>query len=383
MRTIRRTIILLGCVGFVALYLLQLRVALAVTPLLLVVGALTGLAVAKWLPWGWYGRQFAAGVRGGVVATGIAAAGVLLSLVGGNPRHVDTIAAASHLPGVDFSGAVTVLGGAGWFTPYVLLTAFFAVGGVLLAGIVAQVAGWNKSQRTVRVIREAHNSASLLHRAQTWAPATNSIPSIGGYWNSVLPSAGPASPISQPGLMAAGASTSSADVSRRAPIGRAPMSGGSAGRGRGAPTTWATTADNAPVYLKPLPPLDFEMDEPFEEMDEPFEPAPMPTPQAPVETSEPIPPRRTHSGVQPIPAAMSDDLQNALDRWGAEPGADDDKDGVSDEPDAPKKTGAKGTAAKPKTPAKRQPKASAYLNSDPPAAPRRSRKKQQTRDWLC
>ena len=374
MRTIRRTIILLGCVGFVALYLLQPHVALAVTPLLLVVGALTGLAVAKWLPWAWYGRQFAAGVRGGVVATGIAAAGVLLSLVGGNPRQVDTIAAASHLPGVDFSGPVTALGGAGWFTPYLLLTSFFAVGGVLLAGIVAQVAGWNKSQRTVRVIREAHNSASLLHRSQTWAPATNSIPSIGGYWNSVLPSAGPVSPISQPGLMAAGASTSSADVSRRAPSGRAPMSGGSAGRGRGAPTTWDTSADASPTYLRPLPPLDFEMDEPFE---------PTPPLQAPVETSEPIPPRRSHSGVQPIPTAMSDDLRNALDRWGDEPGTGSDTDGVGEEPAAPKKSGAQGTAAKPKTPAKRHPKASAYLNSDPPSAPRRSRKKQQTRDWLC
>src|SRR6185312_11576323 len=133
MRTIRRTIILLGCAGFIALYLLQLRVALAAAPLLLVVGALTGLAVAKWLPWAWYGRQFAAGVRGGVVACGLAAAGVLLSLVGGKTPQVTAIAAESQLPGLNLAGIVTSLGGAGWFTPYLLLTACFALGGVLLA----------------------------------------------------------------------------------------------------------------------------------------------------------------------------------------------------------------------------------------------------------
>jgi hypothetical protein len=380
MRTIRRTVILLGCAGFIALYLLQLRVALAATPLLLVVGALTGLAVAKWLPWAWYGRQFAAGVRGGAVACGLAAAGVLLSLVGGKTPQVPAIAAESRLPGLNLAGIVTSLGGAGWFTPYLLLTACFALGSVLLAGIVARIASWNKSQRTVRVIREAHNSASLLHRNQTWAPASNSIPSAGGYWNSVLPAA---DPVSHPGLIAAGAAPLAVvnghpSGGYSAPM-HTPVSGGSPARMRGSQGQRDVRAEQGPTYLAPLPPIDFEINEPLESMT----PPPMLS-----DAPEPIPPRRSYSGAQPIPAAMSDDLRQALDHWDDEPPpADSDASDASDAADTetamPKKTAAKGTAAKPKTPAKRQPKASAYLNSEPPAAPRRTRKKQNTRDWLC
>ena len=202
MRTIRRPVILLGCIGFIALYILQYGVALAVTPLLLVMGVLVGLVVAKWLPWRWYGRQFAAGVRAGVVACGLSAAGALLSLVGTGPHNVAALAARSHLLGIDLGRFVPVLGSAGWFIPYLLLTAFFTLGGVLLAGVVTQIVGWSKSVRTVRVIRQAHNAASSLHRSQTWAPASNSVPSVGAYWNSALPSAGPAS---LPGLLATGA----------------------------------------------------------------------------------------------------------------------------------------------------------------------------------
>ena len=123
MRTIRRPVILLGCIGFIALYILQYGVALAVTPLLLVMGVLVGLVVAKWLPWRWYGRQFAAGVRAGVVACGLSAAGVLLSLVGTGPHNVAALAARSHLLGIDLGRFVPVLGSAGWFIPYLLLTA--------------------------------------------------------------------------------------------------------------------------------------------------------------------------------------------------------------------------------------------------------------------
>lgn len=380
MRTIRRTVILLGCAGFIALYLLQLHVALAAAPLLLVVGALTGLAVAKWLPWSWYGRQFAAGVRGGAVACGLAAAGVLLSLVGGKTPQVPAIAAESQLPGLNLAGIVTSLGGAGWFTPYLLLTACFALGGVVLAGIVARIASWNKSQRTVRVIREAHNSASLLHRNQTWAPASNSIPSVGGYWNSVLPVA---DPVSHPGLMAAGA-TPLAVVNGHpsggypAPM-HTPASGGSPARMRSSQGQRDVRADQGAAYLAPLPPIAFEINEPLESIT----PPPMLS-----DSPEPIPPRRSYSGAQPIPTAMSDDLRKALDHWDDEPtpadtDASDTADTADTETTTTKKTAAKGTAAKPKAPAKRQPKASAYLNSEPAAAPRRNRKKQNTRDWLC
>lgn len=359
MRTTRRTVILIGCIGFIALYILQYRLALAVTPLILLVGVLTGLAIAKWLPWAWYGRQFAAGVRAGAFACGLAAAGVILSLVGTGPHNVTALATRSQLPGISLANVVRSLGSTGWFTPYVLLTIFFAIGGVLVAGLVAQFAGWSKSVHTVRAIRQAHNAAASLHRSQTWAPASNSVPSVGGYWNTAIPSSGPAS---HPGILAAGVVVSTGN-----PVAtHAPMSGAAFARTRGAQN--AVPQQNH-TYLSPLPPLEFNESLPL-----------APLPAAP----EAIPPRRTNSGAQPVQFAMTDELRNALDRWEGIPEIEDDS-GEHAEPAEPKKTAASKdpAASKPKTPAKRQPKASAYLNSSPPATPRRSRKKQNTRDWLC
>ncbi len=367
MRTTLRSILLLGCAGFIVLYVLQYSVALAVTPLILLVSACAGLLTAKWLPWAWYGRQFAAGVRAGILACGLSAAGVLLSLVGTGPHTVSGIADRSRLLGIDFSGLVTSLGTAGWFMPYFLLTAFFALAGVLLSGIVTQVLGWSKSVATVRVITAAHNAASTLHRPQTWAPASNSAPSIGGYWNSVLPSAGQ---ISQPGLLAVGAN---APVSK-ASAGRIAPSNDIVSHTRGAHDD---LLDQQPVYLAPLPYFDFdELDSPLP-LPEPL-PEPLPIP-ASKPAPEPIPARRTKSGAQPMFQGMTEDIRQALDRWDATPIPEPDV-----ESETPKKSAAKPTpSSKAKVPSKRTPAPSAYLNSEPAAAPRRSRKKQQTRDWLC
>lgn len=364
MRTTRRTIILLGCIGFVALYILQYRAALAVTPLILVVGALAGLAAAKWLPWAWYGRQFAAGARAGVVVCALSAAGVLLSLIGSGESSIALVAERSHLLGIDFSPFVLSIGALGWFTPYLLLTLFFTVSGVLLAGVVTQVFGWSKSVGTVRVIREAHNSASLLHRTQTWGPATNSAPPLAGYWQSVIPSA---DPVSLPGLLATG----TMGTSGHSLANQKPLSAHTPSRAKGVEDL---SFEQAHPYLAPLPSLDFEDAAPLDSL-----------PAVP----EPIPPRRSTSGVQPVQFALTDDLRNALEHWDMDsepltPAADENAAEFTEftestEPATPKKP----NVSRAKTPSKRQPKASAYLNSAPPAAPRRGRKKQDTRDWLC
>ena len=140
--------------------------------------------------------------------------------------------------------------------------------------------------------------------------------------------------------------------------------------------------DQEPVYLAPLPPQDVEESEPL---------APLPTP-------EPIPPRRSNSGAYPVQFAMTDDLRDALDRWDSNPENPEAEQPEDNRPEATQaepvsddvaaalgKTSAtkKTPTSRAKTPSKRTPKASAYLNSEPPAAPRRSRKKQDTRDWLC
>jgi hypothetical protein len=384
MSTIRRTVILLGCIGFVILFALQYVIALAATPLIAAVGIIVGLIIAKWLPWSWYGRQFAAGVRGGLVACGLAAAGMFLSSVATGTQSVETLAERSHLSDVGLAKLVNGFGELAWFMPCLALTAFFTLGGILLAGVVTQIFGWSKSVRTVRVIREAHNSASLLHRSQTWGPASSSSPAVGGYWNSILPSAGPAS---HPGLLATG-TTGTMGAARHRPQAHMPVSAGASSRAR---AKWDEQLEQEPVYLAPLPPEDIEAPEPL---------APLPTPDP---DPAPIPPRRSNSGAYPVQFAMTDDLRDALDRWDSEPEHPegdqpeinlpevDQAEAAQPQADSddvaavPSKTGAtkKTPTSRAKTPSKRTPKASAYLNSDPPAAPRRSRKKQDTRDWLC
>lgn len=374
MRTTLRWVLLLGCVGFVALYILQYSIALAVTPLIAGVGLLAGLVIAKWLPWSWYGRQFAAGVRAGTLACGLAAAGVLLSLVGTGTHAVQSLADHSHTPVVDIAPLVITLGAAGWFLPYLLLSAFFALVGILVAGFVAQIMGWSKSVSTARVITAAHTAASTMLRNPTWGPTSNSVPSVGGYWNSVIPSAGPAS---QPGLQATG--TSGGRVSAT----HAPMSGGrSAQRWSRNDDVLAfpseqSAASSRFATLAPLSPLDFEDAEPLAPLAE--------IPEVP-EIPEP-PQRHRKSSARPVHDSMTDDLRSALERWDSNPLLSGELAMATEsEPESvePKKAAAtKTTTTKPKVPAKRQPKASAYLNSAPPAAPRRNRKKQQTRDWLC
>jgi hypothetical protein len=383
MRTIRRTVILLGCIGFVTLFALQYVIALAATPLIAAVGIVAGLIIAKWLPWAWYGRQFAAGVRGGLVACGLAAAGMFLSSIATGTQSVETLAERSRLSDIGLAQLVNGFGELAWFMPCLALTAFFTIGGILLAGVVTQIFGWSKNVRTVRVIREAHNSASLLHRSQTWAPASNNSPSVGGYWNSILPSVGPAS---HPGLLATGTT----GAARHRPHAHMPVSAGGSSRAR---AKWDEQLEQEPVYLAPLPPDDIEAPEPL---------APLLTSE-PESESEQIPPRRFNSGAYPVQFAMTDDLRDALDRWDSEPEHPDvDSLDVNlpevDQPEAmqpeaepddvaaaPSKTSAtkKTPTSRAKTPSKRTPKASAYLNSDTSAAPRRSRKKQDTRDWLC
>jgi hypothetical protein len=379
MRTIRRTVILLGCTGFVILFALQYVIALAATPLIAAVGIIAGLLIAKWLPWSWYGRQFAAGVRGGLVVCGLAAAGMVLSSVATGTQSVETLAERSHLSDIGLAQLVNSFGELAWFMPCLALTAFFTIGGILLAGVVTQIVGWSKNVRTVRVIREAHNSASLLHRSQTWGPASNSSPAVGGYWNSILPSATPAS---HPGLLATG-TTGTMGAARHRPPAHLPVSAGASSRGR---AKWDEQFEQEPVYLAPLPPEDVEAPEPL---------APLQTSEP---ESEPIPPRRFNSGAYPVQFAMTDDLRNALDRWDSEPEHPDVDQSEADQsqvlqPEAesdevaavPGKTSTtkKTPTSRAKTPSKRTPKASAYLNSDQSAAPRRSRKKQDTRDWLC
>ncbi len=65
MRTIQRVGIITGSLGIVVLFVAQFAVALGVVWGVVGVGLAAGLAMAKWLPREWYGRQFEGGLRAG------------------------------------------------------------------------------------------------------------------------------------------------------------------------------------------------------------------------------------------------------------------------------------------------------------------------------
>ena len=68
MRSVVRVGAIAGALGCLLAYPLALRAALVVVPGLLLLGLGTGLAMAKWLEWGWYGKQPKAGLRAGLIA---------------------------------------------------------------------------------------------------------------------------------------------------------------------------------------------------------------------------------------------------------------------------------------------------------------------------
>lgn len=334
MRAIVRVGLVLGSVGFLALFALQHAFALAVAPLLVIVGLLAGVCMAKWLEWGWYGSQFRAGAYAGFYACALAGGGGLLSLVTAGPHDVQSLAAASHLGGLSLAPIIEGAAIFGWIGVDIVLLLICGLLGVFAGGFGAQILAMSKSARTVRVVTQAHVAAEPLARRDTFLPT----PSGARAGDTLLPS-----PRSQPGFaaspsnpgFAASPSNPGADWGTPAPVAPPPQ------------PAWQTSA-NTPaarrtaarqVATKTPPP----------------QPAVQPPAPAPAQEQQPKaqPPKS-----QPRDGRLSAAEREALDAWARE-----------NEP-------------KPETPSrKRQPKASEYLNGPAPA--KRSRKKQDTRDWLC
>lgn len=311
MRAIVRVGLILGGIGFLALFALQHAVGLAVAPLLVSIGLLAGVCSAKWLEWGWYGHQFRAGTFAGFYACTLAGIGALISLLMAGPHDVHALAAASHIGGFNLAPVIERISGFSWMGVDVLLLLAAGLLGVFLAGLSTQVLALSKDTRTVRVITQAHVAAQPLARRDTFMPT----PSGAHAGDSILPS-----PRSQPGV-AASPSTPGAGWGTPAPV--APQQQGWQSGGyvpaAGAPVRQVATRT--------------------------------PPPQKPAQ-----PPVEEH----PRDGRLSAAEREALETWAHD--NDDDSDN------------------EPKPSRKRQPKASAYLNGP---APKRSRKKQDTRDWLC
>jgi hypothetical protein len=225
MRTITRTGVTLSVIAALVLYGVQLVAALGAAVGVVIVGALAGLAVAKWLERDWYGRQLEAGARAGAIACGVGGLSALLYLLGQGPRTLPELAARSHLPGLDLAPLVMALGPLGWAGVDVVVILGAILAGAIVSALVTQNVGWSKSGKAVRVVAQARLAAQALQRVEARGAAT----------------AGPRSITSGPQLYATGAPAI------------APVQGPSEWEGLGlpaaappaSPRTWRATAKEA------------------------------------------------------------------------------------------------------------------------------------------
>jgi len=284
MRVLLRVGIITGAGAAVVLYALASSVALAAAIGILLTGLLAGMGVAKWLEWGWYGRQLEAGWQAGALASGLAGLGTLGALVVDGPRSTAALAAQSHLFGLDLGALVGVLSGLGWVGTDLVVVLVSAALGTGVAAAASLLFAFGKSARAVEAITHARHAAQAANRSE---PLNTPLP-LPGYPTLGAPPTGPG---------------------------------------------WYTSPPSGAIppglYAAPT----------------------LPPPGRPAPNSG-----RGPSTARPVERELDDDEREALARWAEEH---------------------PGDASGPRTPAP-----STYLNSPTPA-PKRNRKKQQTRDWLC
>lgn len=386
MRTILRVGGILGGAGFVVLYALQTEAALTVAAGVSLIGLLAGLGAAKWLPRAWYGRQFKAGLRAGMLATSLAGLGALLSLLMLGPRDIPTLAARSHLAGLSVAPVVNTLAFLTWGGADIVAIVLAAVLGCGLAAIASQIVALSKSTDANRIIQQARLAAQALNRDDAWQPHPTGAPLLG----QPTPASGL---LIQFGVPALGAPSSSnraymtgapALSSMPGPISAAGMTGApgilpstgmTPGLGLASPLTF-TPASGTPIQPappsrpprspSPRPAADPELASPTE----PALPA-APTSNArrspsavPGQPGKPPARRRSSSSRRRADQELTQAMRDALAAWAVE----ENTDAEAEKADEQGKT--------------RSPAPSAYLNSAAPA-PKRARKKQHTRDWLC
>ncbi len=319
MRTITRTGVTLGVVAALALYGVQLVAALDAALGLILTGVLAGLSVAKWLQRDWYGRQFEAGARAGVIACGVSGLSALLYLLGQGPRSLPELAARSQLAGVDLTPLILPLGELGWAGVDMVVIFGAAVLGVVCSALIAQIVGWSKSGRAARVVAQARLAAQALQRVDARGVT-----------------AGPRSSTAGPQLYASGAPITSA--SRVA----------SDWDGLGLPDASSPAAPRSWRSAAPAP-----------------QSAPAPRPDA----------IHRPSDARSANETLSDEARAALSSWEEELDESDGFEGLSGFDD--------GDADKAETEKARTPTPSGFLTSPPPVKPSNRRKRQDTNDWLC
>lgn len=347
MRTIGRVGIIIGGVGFVALFALQAVIALAVADGLLIVGLAAGLGMAKWLERPWFGRQLMAGLRAGAFAVGISGTGALLSLLILGPQNKTVLAEHSHLLTFSLAQWIGSLGMLSWAGTDILTVLLAALAGVGISALTTQIFAWSKNRRAISVVMQARKAAQSFSRAEALTPATGTH-TFGQ--NSGFTGAPVASGIGITGSLGTLTSAPRPATAQATPTTSVQPKAPGAARRTLAPAPATPPTRISGTQRAPLPPskkVDAEYSAPTE-----------PALPAATDTDEPQTYRRTHSNAQPAGKQLTDAMRDALATWA--------NDNVAEE-----------------TPTERSgPQPSAYLNSSRPL-PKRNRKKQNTRDWLC
>lgn len=320
MRTVTRTGISLSVVAALALYGVQLVAGLAAMTGVVVVGVIAGLCVAKWLERPWYGRQLEAGARAGAIACGVAGLSAALYLLGQSSASMYDLAARSRPLGASFTSFVLSLSPLGPVGAIIASAVVATLLGIASSALTAQLFAWGKDKHSVTVVEQARLAA------QAGQP---------GDFGSQMNSTGER--VLSPSVQLYGR-TGAISRATSGPIVRQ--------------ATGAAPRPALPAASTTFNSWDDEADPNATQSGAKQKPA--------AKRGKAVPPRHT-SHARSADEAISPEERSALRAWEQELGDNS------------------LTGLKP-----REPKKSAFLNDPIEApAPRRNRKKNNTRDWLC
>jgi hypothetical protein len=338
MSNVYRVGLLLGAVGALAIFALGRMAALTATVGVVAVGLLTGLAMAKWLEWGWFGRQIEAGLRAGLIACSLGAIAGLITLIAQGPHDVATLAAQSHLGGLNLAPLAHTLGGLGWLGVDIVVLFLACLVGIALAVGTTAIFAIGKNRAAVDSVSRARQAAEALRAGRPWS-ATSALPV-------------------SPNALSAGPQWMTSPQS--APLGT-----------NGPRMTNAPRRTNAPAPQASVQTYGGDSEALADFYTAPAHPA---APSKRRQTAAPEPVDAQPTGDEAMnylndETRMREAMRDALSMW-----ADETEEGATEQPTQRRKRA-------PKSDPKREPNPSAFLNADRPK--RSARKKTNTRDWLC
>lgn len=367
MRSILRVGGVAGGAGGLAALVVAPHVGLVAALIVLVASAAAGLGAAKWLEHDWYGRQFLAGLRAGVIGACMAGMGALAGLLLFAPHDAATLARESAIGGFSLAPMVAAFAGAGWLVADLFGVVIAAVIGCLLAAALAQLTGLEKGVRFVRAVERAREASRPLREEGI----------VGGALarRTPMPLASGSTAVR---LEAAGASAAPGLRTGKAPALAAPAPASGSGASRARRVTGAPRQGGYPEPAAAATAKRRVVDVPDQRIPAPAGRTMVQVATADVEAPQPAqaaapaqapagkPARKRRSSAKPTAGRLTPEMIEALAAWARET----DEEGGE--------TGENGEASA----AARAPADSTYLNSPTPAKPRK-RKKNATRDWIC